>query len=401
MNKNLEKLFKIAQKEERIILGLMSGTSLDGLDMALCKFKGTGLSTSVEILHFETCAYESSFKEAIKQVFSKKTVDLELLCLLNAQIARQHAEIINQTLKKWGYTSNDVDAIASHGQTVYHAPKIKHQLNNYPDATLQIGDGDHLAHLTGIITLSDFRQKNIAAGAEGAPLAVYGDYLLFADEEIDRILLNIGGIANFTYLPAKRKAENIFSTDVGPGNTILDQYMMQKFNLYFDEDAKYAKKGICNHDLLEALLADDFFTNPIPKSTGPEHFNLVYLNEAQQKSNTSYLKAEDVLATLCEFTAMGIVKAIRDNISVSGEIEILISGGGMHNPLLVERLIHHLPNLTFINMQEVLGINPDAKEALLFALLANETLCGQPDEYDFPNQEKLPKISMGKLSFPQ
>lgn len=401
MNKNLEKLFKIAQKEERIILGLMSGTSLDGLDLALCKFKGAGLSTAVEILHFETYPYESSFKEAIKQVFSKKTVDLELLCLLNAQIARQHAEIINQTLKKWAYTAADIDAIASHGQTVYHAPKIKHQLQNYPDATLQIGDGDHIAHLTGIITLSDFRQKSIAAGGEGAPLAVYGDYLLFAHQEIDRILLNIGGIANFTYLPAKRKAENIFSTDVGPGNTILDHFMMQKFNLYFDEDAKYAKKGTLNQDLLKTLLADDFFTRPVPKSTGPEHFNLAYLNKAQQKSNTSHLKEEDVLATLCEFTALGIAKAIQENISVSGEIEILMSGGGVHNPLLVERLIHHLPGLTFISMKEVLGINPDAKEALLFALLANETLCGQPDGYNFQNQEKLPKISMGKLSFPE
>lgn len=401
MNKNLEKLFQIAQKEDKLILGLMSGTSLDGLDMALCKFKGAGLNTKVEILNFETCSYESSFKEAIKQVFSKKTVDLELLCLLNAQIARQHAEIINRTLKKWNYTSNDIDAIASHGQTVYHAPKIKHQLNNYPDATLQIGDGDHLAHLTGIITLSDFRQKNIAAGGEGAPLAVYGDYLLFSHPKIDRILLNIGGISNFTYLPAKKKNNSLFSTDVGPGNTILDHYMMQKFNLYYDEDAKHAKKGMINHDLLNALLADDFFDKPVPKSTGPEYFNLAYLALAQQKSNTSHISAEDVLATLCEFTAMGIVKAIRDNISVSENIEMLMSGGGMHNPLLVERLKYHLPHLTFINMQEVLGVNPDAKEALLFALLANETLCGQPNDYDFPNQEKLPKISMGKLSFPQ
>src|SRR5690606_28633791 len=202
---NIENIFKISKKEERLIIGLMYGTSLDGLDIALCKFCGSGLSTRVTLLQFETVPYPNVFKEEIKKIFSKKMVDLELLCLMNEKIGLVHAEYINQTLKKWEITNLQIDAIASHGQTIFHSPFIKHQNPDYPNGTLQIGDGDHIAVKTGIITLSDFRQKNIAAGAEGAPLAVYGDYLLFGKADRDTILLNIGGIANITYLPKTGK----------------------------------------------------------------------------------------------------------------------------------------------------------------------------------------------------
>ena len=187
MNVHLEKLYAISKKPIRKIIGLMSGTSLDGLDIALCSFEGSGLQTKIELQQFETIPFDEDFKNEIKSVFSKKNVDLEKLCLLNPWIALRHAGMVNACLQKWNIKNDDVDLIASHGQTIYHAPKTLHQQDKFDNATLQIGDGDHIAVATGIITISDFRQKHIAAGGEGAPLAVYGDYLIFGKPGEDRI----------------------------------------------------------------------------------------------------------------------------------------------------------------------------------------------------------------------
>ena len=171
MNSNIQKLYDIANKPKRTIIGLMSGTSLDGLDIALCSIEGCGTDTKLEVLHFETVSYSNEFKSELRTVFSKKEINLEKLCLLNPWIALQHAGMINTCLQEWDIKNEEVDLIASHGQTIYHAPQRLHQQQNFGNATLQIGDGDHLAVATGIITISDFRQKNIAAGGEGAPLA--------------------------------------------------------------------------------------------------------------------------------------------------------------------------------------------------------------------------------------
>ncbi|MFT4030779.1 MAG: anhydro-N-acetylmuramic acid kinase, partial [Siphonobacter sp.] len=234
MNPSVKKLYQIAEKPARTIIGLMSGTSFDGLDIALCEFKSTGLETSVTVKHFATKEYEASFKEEIKSVFAKKLVELEKVTLLNAYIGKYYAELILTSLSEWGISPTDIDLIASHGQTIYHAPMHHRPADQYGNATLQIGDADHLAVKSGIITLSDFRQKHIAAGGEGAPLAVYGDYLIFSDPEESRIMLNVGGIANFTYLPAGKPSE-YFSTDVGPGNTLRDQFVQSRFpGKYYD-----------------------------------------------------------------------------------------------------------------------------------------------------------------------
>src|SRR5690349_21092327 len=194
MKHHIKHLYDIARKRERIIIGLMSGTSLDGLDVALCAVTGSGIRTKVRVLRFETVDYHDDFKGEIRRVFAKKEVDFQHLTLLNVVIADHHARIVNQCLSDWNIPPASVDLIASHGQTVYHAPRVLHGLRNYPNATLQIGDGDHLARRTGILTVSDFRQKHLAAGGEGAPLALYGDYFLFSKPGSDRFLLNIGGI---------------------------------------------------------------------------------------------------------------------------------------------------------------------------------------------------------------
>jgi len=398
MNSNINKLYTIAQKTERKIIGLMSGTSLDGLDIALCLCKGAGVDTKVTLLNFITIPYEPSFRADVKKVFANRDADLEKVCLLNEVIAIKHAELILIALKQWNISPSEIDLIASHGQTIFHAPKILHDKEEYPNGTLQIGDGDHLAVHTGIITIADFRQKHIAAGGEGAPLAVYGDYLVFSKQGEDRVMLNIGGIANFTFLPADRDAAKVFSTDVGPGNTIMDQFIQFNYpGLYFDEDAEKAKKGMLNAELLNTLLENEFFETVFPKTTGPELFNLAYLQKAQQQSHTHTLSNEDVLATLCHFTAAAIIKAIKATIGNQAKPKIFMSGGGMHNPFLVGLLKAGLPGSIFSTTDE-LEINPDAKEAVLFAILANETIAGSP--INFGDREGVPSVCMGKICLP-
>ncbi|HYK77537.1 MAG TPA: anhydro-N-acetylmuramic acid kinase, partial [Daejeonella sp.] len=268
----------------------------------------------------------------------------------------------------------------------------------YPNGTLQIGDGDHIAVKTGIITLSDFRQKHLAAGGEGAPLAVYGDYLMFSKTGENRVMLNIGGISNFTYLPADADASKIFSTDIGPGNTLMDQFVQANYpGLFFDKDAALAQSGQVDQRLLSALSDHVFFRAEFPKTTGPELFNLNYLEQAQQRSGAQNLKKEDVLATLCHFTARGIVEAIKRCFNADDKPVLFLSGGGMHNPLLVQLLQDALPYARLGTTAE-LDINPDAKEAVLFAVLANESICGNP--IDFGKRQGVPSVCMGKICLP-
>lgn len=377
----------------------MSGTSVDGLDIALCRFTGSGTSTKIKLLHFETVPYTGDFKDEVKSVFSKKQVDFEKLCLLNPWVALQQAKMINDCLAKWGVKNADVDLIASHGQTVYHAPKILHARAKFGNATLQIGDGDHFAVATGIITISDFRQKHIAAGGEGAPLAVYGDYLVFSKKDEHRIMLNMGGISNFTFLSGDLDASKVFSTDTGPGNTIMDQYIQKYFpGKYFDENAALASAGTVNTALLVALKQNDFFTKPFPKTTGPELFNLGYLENAQQQSGTENISQADCMATLNRFSADTIVDGIKMCFNNNENFVVYASGGGMHNPVLMQNISSQFPGITIKTTAE-LEINPDAKEAVLFAILANECVSGSGQRFN-DKKAGIPSVTMGKISFP-
>ncbi len=397
MNRNILKLQRIAAAPSRIIIGLMSGTSLDGLDIALCEFRNSGIDTTIKMLHFKTIDYAPEFKSELRSISSQPKVDLQKVTLLNAYIGTYFAELILQCLQEWDFKPEDVDLIASHGQTIFHAPISIHGLKSYPNATLQIGDGDHIAQKTGIITLSDFRQKNIAAGGEGAPLAVYGDYLLLSSLTENRILLNIGGIANFTFLPAGKESDLIFSTDVGPGNTIMDQFVQSNYkNLYYDKDSALALAGTTNQKLLAALLDSPFYNFEFPKTTGPELFSLKYLNDAIKHCHLQGISNEDVLATLCEFSAQSIVIAINKCVPKESEFTIYLSGGGMHNPLLVKKIGDYLK--CELKTTSDLNLNPDAKEAILFALLANECVAG--DKPAYKNRAEMPAVAMGKISFP-
>lgn len=393
LNRNLQQLFDTAQKDEKLAIGLMSGTSLDGLDIALCKFRDSGPKTKFSLINFVTIPYSDNFKAEVQQVFARRDADLEKVCLLNEYIGDYHAQLVLQALEGWSIERSSVDFIASHGQTIYHAPQSQHKQPGYPDATLQIGDGDHIAVKTGILTISDFRQKHVAAGGEGAPLALYGDVLLGSKPGENRILLNIGGIANLTYLPANGDFAKVICTDIGPGNTLIDAACRKYFDKPYDEGSNIAHTGKVNDGLLAALFDNPFFKEKLPKTTGPELFSLNYIQNAQKRMGVTAIAPEDLLATLSSFTAKNIADFITSHFQVEG-LKIFASGGGVRNPYVMESLRQALPGAE-LAATSTLGIDPDAKEAILFALLGNEALCGEPF-----NIGDSPAILMGKFSFP-
>ncbi len=396
MNPSIAKLAEIAQKDQRLIIGLMSGTSLDGLDIALCKIQGNGNQSKIDLLAFETMDYKPEFRTWVRKIFAQRNIDQQVLCGLNPYIAEVHAALILEALQKWNIQAAEIDAVASHGQTVFHAPQSLTHDTSLPNSTLQLGDGDHLAVRTGIICLSDFRQKHLAAGGEGAPLAAYGDYLLFSSETENRILLNIGGISNFTFLPQLGTSLKAYATDLGPGNTMMNQYMKKHFQVEMDKDAETAKKGQINPDLLNKLENEAFLGLNFPKTTGPELFNLAYLDQALENISSKNLSHEDIMATLNAFSAKTMVKGIQKATSGLENLKIYVSGGGLHNPLLMEQLKSEFPRR--VDSFEALGLNPDAKEACLFTVLANETLAGNPQSVS--NIKDSPAVCMGKISLP-
>ena len=212
MNPFIKSLAETSLKKRKRIIGLMSGTSLDGLDIALCDIEGNGFDTAVKVVEFITMPYGENEKELLKRVSSADSVLLKDVCYLHSWLAGYHSNLIRKALKRWNMNPDQVDCIASHGQTIYHYPARDQRFKNPGNinSTFQIGDGDHLAYKTGVLTVSDFRQKHTAAGGEGAPMASLVDGLLFGHPTEGRILLNIGGIANFTYLPPESEKESLF-----------------------------------------------------------------------------------------------------------------------------------------------------------------------------------------------
>ena len=415
------------QHKPRNIIGLMSGTSLDGLDIALCQISGQDTSTAVQIKAFLSIPYTNEFIQKVRTVFANPLAPLAQVTNINAWIARQHAAMVLQTLSTWNILPEQIDILASHGQTIFHAPNTLDTtaFNHKASTTLQVGDGCHLAYLTQILTLSDFRQKHVAAGGEGAPLVPYADFLLFAHEQENRILLNIGGIANYTFLPANKGFSSIVSADTGPGNTLIDTAIAHAKELQlanrlpatfpliscrYDENGCFAEKGHIDPLLLSSLEknAQGVANTKVGKSTGQETYNLAFINSAMTQSKSSLLNTfptteqgfYDLIATLTMFTALSISVAISKlpiTMDKTHNTVIYVSGGGVHNATLMKNIQACMPTL-LIKTSDSLGMLPDAKEAALFAVLANQTLFGSRDI--FANNQDMPDVCFGKISLP-
>jgi len=393
MNPSLETLCQIREKNERYIIGLMSGTSQDGVDIALCKTMGSGIGTKASVMQFEAVDYPNEIRKALKNVSYRRDNDLQVITLLNAKLGHFFGECINDFIKNYGIDRNQIDAVASHGQTIYHAPVEFHEQEGWPDASLQIGDGDHIARRTGCIVISDFRQKEIAAGGEGAPLAGYAEYLLFGNNEQSLILVNIGGISNCTVLNGD---QNWMTTDLGPGNTLIDEAIQRYYpDKSYDEDGAIAASGTVNSAFLDRLMKHPFLKKKLPKSTGQESFNMNVVDEAMNRLDIT-LNPADIVATLTQFTAVVITDSL---LQLTGQYdlnspEVVISGGGVYNRKLMDTIATNLPKYQ-VSTTASLGVEASAKEALLFAVLANEMLCGE----GFQGKDGKP-FTMGKISLP-
>jgi anhydro-N-acetylmuramic acid kinase len=370
-------LAELSKKKKRVILGTMSGTSIDGLDLAMCVFNGHGVHTSSSVLHHLTVSYSNEQRTFLRNLATSEMVRMENVAIGHTLIAHWHAAMIQEALQKWGVKPDAIDLIASHGQTVRHAPKRIHGKDNYPNATLQIGDADHIAYLTGIPTVSDFRQKHVAAGGEGAPLACYGDKLLFSKPGELRILLNIGGIANITVLDGlNTTSEFPLTFDTGPGNTLMDAYIRKDNpNLRFDENGNVASIGLVNQKLLTELKQHRFFSDAPPKTTGPELLSEKYVQTAIKRADITIINTPDIIATLNRFTAETIADAVATFVQPTSQFTVYVSGGGVHNRVLMQNLSDCFAGNSVCSFEET-GVNPDAKEALLFAAMANELICG-------------------------
>ena len=386
-------LHSLYTKPERRILGLMSGTSLDGLDLALCRVQGNGRSTKVEMQHFKTIPYDQKLRSQLSRISSVPMVEMLELTLTHTELGQWIGEQVLQALDDWGLQPSDVDAIASHGQTVFHAPKSFHGHEERPHATLQIGDGDHIAMTTGILTISDFRQKYTAAGGEGAPLVPFVEDLLFRTDH-GRIMLNIGGIANYTYLPPLASDEPCIAADTGPGNTLIDALVRMYYpGSRFDENGAIAASVEPDMALIEALLEDDWIKHREGISTGLERFNPNWMHRMAASAEHKMPDPAVQIATATWLTAICIEKALRRDVGELEGMEMYLSGGGFHNATLIHALGSRLPEVRMIPVSH-LGWHPDAKEAIIFALLANEYLAGEGFKWEGR------RIQFGKLSLP-
>lgn len=345
-------------------VGLMSGTSMDGIDAVVVDFTNDEKPKLI-------CAHSHSWPDGVHQqlLACRKLADdkLDSLHILDIHLGEIFADATQTLLAKAQLTASDIIAIGNHGQTIRHRP------NATPPFSLQIGDAKTLAKKTGIRVVSDFRTADIEAGGEGAPLAPAFHEAVFRSETENRAILNIGGIANLTLLPAD-ESKSVTGFDTGPGNNMMDAWMAKIHNERFDKNGDFARSGEINKCLLKQCLSDTYFNVTPPKSTGFEQFNLHWFNQQLKNSGSEKLSAVDIQATLCELTARSIAEAI---VSTTADINhLLICGGGVHNNYLIERIQQALPNCK-VESSEVCGVHPDWVEAMAFAWLAKRTINNQ------------------------
>jgi len=377
---SIENLIALANKNSRNIVGLMSGTSCDGIDACLAGITGNGLSTGIDIIGFETYSYNDEIRKLILDASRKQTGTVDKICQLNFTLGKLFADAVRQIARKTSIPLSEIDAIGSHGHTIYHISSSKQDREKGVSSTLQIGEPSMIAQETGITTIADFRTKDIAAGGEGAPLVPYADYVLFGRDGVNRVIQNIGGIANITFLPGDCNINKIIAFDTGPGNMIIDRFaeIITKGKSKYDINGELASSGKVNQDFLERLCLHPYLSEQPPKSTGREDFGIQFSDNLYEDMKRENIEPLDAIATVTAFTARSISDSYKQFILPLYNIsEVIISGGGVHNITLMQFLENYLNGIKMRRVDEI-GIPSDAKEALSFAVLANETICGNP-----------------------
>lgn len=365
-----------SSNDEKKVIGVLSGTSADAVDVALVNIKSDSDEIKLNVEAFESYPIENELRSYILLCSSKEKVHTELICKLNFTIGNLFSDSILSFLKYNNTDRTGIFCIGSHGQTIHHIPSDATFLNYSSRSSLQIGEPSVIAKRTGIDTVADFRVGDIAVGGHGAPLVSYLDYVLFKSSSLSKILLNIGGISNITFLKSDCKEQDVIAFDCGPGNMMIDLLMQKLFNKKFDDNGKIALSGKINSELLSFIKSyDTFIESPIPKTTGREYYGNEFVNEILNIVNSKNISIEDIITTVSEFTVYGITQGINKASGNLDSFELLISGGGVHNEYLLKRLTEEFPR-SKIDTAFRNGITPDNKEAVLFALLGYQTMMG-------------------------
>jgi anhydro-N-acetylmuramic acid kinase len=370
----MRKLIKLSKKRKKLVIGLMSGTSLDGIDASLVEIKNSGVKTKFKELYFKSYPFPQKLRDIIHEnsLAGRGTVDQ--ICELNILLGMLYAKAVENLCREYGIEVSDIDLIGSHGQTIHHLPNPKRILGNEVRATLQIGDAAVISKLTGVVCVGDFRTGDMALGGQGAPLVPYFDYIAFGSNRTNRALLNIGGIANVTLLKKKCKLEDVIAFDTGPGNMMIDYLMKKLFRRKFDKYGATAFRGTVNRKLFDKLIRlDRFLDIEPPKSTGREFYNQEFIDKIL--NGFSDLKKVDIIRTFSEYTSYAVFYNYQKFLRPECEInELLVSGGGANNKYLITSLQHYFGNRVRVRTIDSKLMSSDSKEAICFAILANETI---------------------------
>ena len=385
-------------------IGLISGTSVDGIDAVIVDIpaaieeKGGAV---VDILGFATYPYPEGVRERLLKISAPGGGCVEEICHLNAYVGELFARAAIRIAKETAIALHEIDVIGSHGQTIHHLPHPRNEEGINVTSTLQIGEPSIIAERTGVTTVADFRPRDMAAGGEGAPFAPYAHYFLFRHPAKSRIILNIGGISNVTYLPAGASPDDVIAFDTGPGNMVLDQLVVRFTDgaKQYDNDGQWAARGACCQPLLEWMFTHPYLQRRPPKSTGREEFGAPFITRVYEQGRTLEISDADMLATATMFTVETIVKSCYSflplNVESTEPVEMIVCGGGVKNDTLMALLRQHCAPISVCPVEHV-GGSSDALEAITFALLARAMILGKPSNLPAATGATAP-VLLGKI----
>jgi anhydro-N-acetylmuramic acid kinase len=389
-----------ATKRGMLVLGLMSGTSADGIDIALANISGAPPRVKARLVNHTAVKFPAQVRAEILRMAEQRAITARELSQLNFRLGQLFAEAAKAACERFGVRMASVDLIGSHGQTIFHQGSAVLYLGGRVASTLQIGEAAVIAAQTGVTTVADFRPADMAAGGQGAPLVPYADYLLYSDGKLGRASLNLGGIANVTVIPAGAARERVFALDTGPANMLIDALVAHftRGRKKFDAGAKMALAGRAIPALLDELMRDPYLKKAPPKSTGREYYGGAYVKRVLALGRRFRAKPNDLIRSVTIFTALSVVDALNRFVTPKTKLDqLIVSGGGARNPLIMAQLAAALPGVEVLPSSR-LGVPEEAKEAFAFALLAYETFHQRAGNV-FPATGASGPAILGKVSY--
>jgi anhydro-N-acetylmuramic acid kinase len=380
------------------VVGMMSGTSADGIDVALVRISGAPPAITAKFERHHHVRFPAVVRDAVLRLANGAPTTTEEISQLNFLLGEEFARAAIAACKRWRVPLRQISLIGSHGQTIFHQGEAAPFLGRRVASTLQIGEPSVIAERTGVTTIGDFRPADMAAGGQGAPLVPFVDYLLYRDARIGRVALNIGGIANLTVIPAGARPGQLFAFDIGPGNMVIDAIVeiATGGRSHYDHDARRAIRGRLLPGLLSTLLKEPYLRKRPPKTAGREQFGRAYAEKILGWGKRHRASTEDLVRTATVFTSLSIADAVRRFVMPRARVdELIVAGGGARNPLLMAQLAASLPDIEIVPASEF-GIPAEAKEAFAFAVLAYEAFHGRTNTLPSATGARHPAV-MGKL----